>query len=59
MLLTTMFSLGRLVSDNEITALKASGMHLYRFLMPLYVFALLISLLIMAFGEFIVRFPTG
>jgi lipopolysaccharide export system permease protein len=54
MLLTTMFSLGRLVSDNEITAIKASGQHLYRFLMPLYVFALLVSLLIMAFGEFVV-----
>ena len=40
MLLATMFSLGRLGGDNEITAMKASGISLYRILFPLYLFFL-------------------
>jgi lipopolysaccharide export system permease protein len=54
MLLATMFSLGRLVGDNEITAIKASGISLYRVLFPLYVFALFVGLLVMVFAEIVV-----
>lgn len=54
MLITTMFSLGRLVSDNEITALKASGVSLYRILFPLYIFSLFAGIFIMFFAEFVV-----
>lgn len=54
MLLATMFSLGRLGGDNEITAMKSSGISFYRILMPLYVFSLLIGIIIMIFTESIV-----
>lgn len=57
MLLTTMFSLGRLVSDNELTAMKASGVSLYRILLPLYAFALLLGLVVMGLSEYVV--PTA
>ncbi len=54
MLLTTMFSLGRLLGDNEITAMKASGISLYRVLIPVYGFALLVGFALMIFAEFVV-----
>jgi len=54
MLLATMFSLGRLVGDNEITAMKASGISLYRILSPLYVFSIFICLFVMGFSEVVV-----
>jgi lipopolysaccharide export system permease protein len=54
MLLTTMFSMGRLVSDNEITAIKASGISLYRILLPLYVFSLFVCVIILLVTEFVV-----
>ena len=54
MLLTTMFSLGRLVGDNEITAIKASGVNLYRIMLPLYAFSLFLGLIIMGFSEYVV-----
>lgn len=54
MLLATMFSLGRLVGDNEITAIKASGISLYRILLPLYVFSLLMGFVVMGLTEIIV-----
>ncbi len=54
MLLATMFSLGRLVGDNEITAMKASGISLYRILFPLYVFSLFVGLMVMLFAEMVV-----
>ena len=54
MLLATMFSLGRLLGDNEITAMKASGVSLYRILFPLYVFGLCAGLLMMLFDEVVV-----
>ncbi len=54
MLLATMFSLGRLVGDNEVTAMKASGISLYRILLPLYGFSIFIGLLSMLFAEEVV-----
>ena len=54
MLLTTMFSLGRLVGDNEITAMKASGISFYRILIPLYVLSLFMGIIVMVFTEYVV-----
>ena len=54
MLLATMFSLGRLVGDNEITAMKASGISLYRILFPIYVLSLFVGLGVMVFSELVV-----
>lgn len=54
MLLATMFSLGRLVGDNEITALKASGISLYRILVPLYALSIILGLVMMLFAESVV-----
>ncbi|MFC1606326.1 LptF/LptG family permease [Candidatus Latescibacterota bacterium] len=54
MLISAMFSLTRLVGDNEITAMKASGISLYRVLLPIYSFALIVGGIILVFSEIIV-----
>jgi lipopolysaccharide export system permease protein len=54
MLLATMFSLGRLAGDNEIIAMKASGVSLYRVVMPVILFSFGVGLAIMVFSETIV-----
>jgi len=54
MLLATMFSLGRLGGDNELTAMKASGISLYRILLPLYLFGLFMGIVVMGFAEVVV-----
>lgn len=54
MMLATMFSLGRLVGDNEITAMKAAGVSLYRTFFPLYVFALFMSVVGMVLADAVV-----
>jgi lipopolysaccharide export system permease protein len=43
MLLSALFTTGRLSTLNELTALKAGGMSLYRFMAPVVLFALLVS----------------
>jgi lipopolysaccharide export system permease protein len=43
MLLSALFTTGRLSTYNELGALKSGGMSLYRFMAPLLVFALLVS----------------
>jgi lipopolysaccharide export system permease protein len=43
MLLSALFTTGRLSTFNELTAMKSSGISLYRYMIPLLVFALLIS----------------
>ena len=54
MLLATMFSLSRLNQDNEITAMKASGISLYRILMPLYILSLFLGIVMIGFAEIVV-----
>jgi len=56
MLLSTLFSVGVLSKNNEITALKSSGHSLYRILAPLYILALLISLLVILFKGYVVPY---
>lgn len=53
-LLSAVFTLGRLARENELTAFVASGTSLVRVSRPILVSALLISLGAMVFGEFVV-----
>jgi len=54
MLLACLFSLGQLAKHNELTAMKSSGISLYRILLPLFVLSFLISLFVIGFGESVV-----
>jgi len=53
-LLACLFSLGTLSHYNEIMAMKSSGVNLYRIILPIWVTALLISLLSFAWSELVV-----
>ncbi len=55
-LLSAVFTLGRLSRENELTALVASGMPLTRVARPILVSAFFISLASLAFSELIVPF---
>ncbi len=50
-LLATLFTLSNFQRNNELTALKASGVSLYRVIAPLLVFGLLVSLFTFTFNE--------
>ncbi len=54
MLLASLLAFGRLSSDSEIVALKASGISIGRIMMPVAGLGLAVSLLAFAFGEFLV-----
>ena len=54
MLLSSLFALGSMAQYNEIIAMKSSSLSLYRILMPLFIIAFLISLLIGVAGETVV-----
>ena len=56
MLLATLFSLGSMSSSNEIIALKATGVSLYRILIVVAIPAFIISLFSLAFGETLVPY---
>ncbi|MBN1541534.1 LptF/LptG family permease [candidate division KSB1 bacterium] len=51
MLLSSLFSVGNLARQNEITAMKASGLSLYRILAPLFILGILISAGAFVFSE--------
>lgn len=55
-LLSTVFTLGRMARENELTAFVASGTSLVRVSRPILLSALAISLGAMVFGEFVVPF---
>jgi lipopolysaccharide export system permease protein len=55
-LLSTVFTLGRLSRENELTALVASGMPLTRVARPIILSAFLISLLSLTLSEMVVPF---
>ena len=50
-LIAVLISLGRLSSDNEITAIRASGINLFRLISPLLVTAMIISLILVIFND--------
>lgn len=54
MLLGSLFVTARLSTQNELTAIKAAGMSLYRFMVPFIVVALIVSALSVYFNGWIV-----
>ena len=56
MLLSALFTTGRLSTFNELTTLKSGGMSLYRFMAPLLIFALLVSGVSIYFNGWLVPF---
>ena len=56
MLLSALFTTGRLSSLNELTAMKAGGMSLYRFMTPVVLFSLLVSGVSIYFNGWIVPY---
>ncbi len=50
-LLASMFSVGQLSKYNEILAMKASGISLYRILAPVYLLGLVVSIFMIFFAE--------
>ncbi|MBI4548848.1 MAG: LptF/LptG family permease [Ignavibacteriae bacterium] len=54
MLLSALFTTGRLSAFNELTVLKSSGLSLYRFMAPLLIFSLLASGVLIYFNGWVV-----
>jgi lipopolysaccharide export system permease protein len=59
MLLSTLFSLGTLSKYNELTAIKANGVSLYRILLPIFAIAFLVSLVVLFSAEFLVPYANA
>ncbi|MBM3244745.1 MAG: YjgP/YjgQ family permease [Candidatus Omnitrophica bacterium] len=55
-LTATLLSLGRLSSDNEIIAIRASGINIFRLIIPQLVFGLVLSLLLVVFNDRIIPY---
>ncbi len=53
-LLAALFTVGKLEGTNELTAIKTSGVSLYRFMAPFLITAFIISLFSIYFGGYIV-----
>ena len=53
-LLSCLFTVGKLANQNELTAIKSSGVSLYRIMTPFLITAFLISLFSIYFGGYIV-----
>ncbi len=56
MLLGALFVVGRMTNQNELPAMKSSGMSLYRFLAPFLIVALAVSVLSIYFNGWIVPY---
>ncbi|MFH1128481.1 MAG: LptF/LptG family permease [Candidatus Omnitrophota bacterium] len=55
-LTASLLSLGRLSSDNEITAIKASGINIFRLILPQLVFGLILSLMLVVFNDRVIPY---
>ena len=55
-LAAVLLCLGRLSSDNEITAIKASGVNLFTLILPLLIVGLIVSLVLVIFNDRIVPY---
>jgi lipopolysaccharide export system permease protein len=53
-LLACIFSVGQLARHNELLAIKAAGISLYRTLLPLLILSVTVSFLTMVFGEMVI-----
>lgn len=56
MLLGALFVTGRIVQQNELAAIKSSGVSLYRFILPFLAMALVVSLVSIYFNGWVVPF---
>lgn len=55
-LLAALFTVGKMANQNELAAIKAGGVSLYRFMIPFMVTAFLISCFSVYFGGYVVPF---
>lgn len=55
-LLSSLFTTGKLSNNNELTAMKSSGVSIYRFMLPMLIIALVISIASVYFNGWIVPF---
>ncbi|MCM8795794.1 MAG: LptF/LptG family permease [Candidatus Omnitrophica bacterium] len=55
-LTATLLSLGRLSSDNEIVAIKASGINLFSLIMPLVIVGVILSLILVIFNTQVIPY---
>lgn len=53
-LIATLFTIGRLSTNNEITAMKSGGLSLYRLMLPMVTFAIILSFAQLYFNGWIV-----
>jgi len=58
MLISALFSVGNMARQNEIVAIKAAGISLYRIFLPLFVLAVFVSLIAMAIANYLVPHAT-
>jgi lipopolysaccharide export system permease protein len=50
-LIAVLMALGRLSSDNEIIAVRSSGVHLFRLILPLLILGIILSLFLVIFND--------
>lgn len=58
-LLASLFVVGKMSGKNELTAMKSAGVSLYRFMLPLVLTSIIISVATVYFGGYIVPFANG
>lgn len=54
MLISSLFSVGSMARQNEIVAMKAAGISLYRIFLPLFIIALLVSVIAIGIANYLV-----
>lgn len=54
MLLASLFTISRFINFSELTAMKSSGISIYRYLLPIFLFSVLITLFSIYFNGWIV-----
>ncbi len=54
MLISALFSVGGMARQNEIVAMKAAGISLYRIFVPIFIIAILVSLIAMGIANYLV-----
>src|SRR3989338_5679078 len=55
-LTAVLLSLGRLSSDNEIVALRASGVNLFSLILPLLIVGIILSLILVIFNDRVIPY---
>ncbi|MCF8242729.1 MAG: LptF/LptG family permease [Melioribacteraceae bacterium] len=55
-LLACLFTVGKMVNQNEFTALKSAGISLYRFMLPFIIASIFISIFSIYFGGYVVPY---